>query len=61
MKCFKNILNIHHRQIPFIQDTTSDRKYQNTEKNKSSTCEQLSISLLPLLTPLLLQNILMGK
>lgn len=53
MKCFKNILNIHHRQIPFIQDTTSDRKYE--------TCEQLSISLLPLLTPLLLQNILMGK
>lgn len=36
MKCFKDILNIHHRQIPFIQDTTSDRKYQNTEKNKSS-------------------------
>lgn len=35
MKCFKNILNIHHRQTPFIQDTTSDRKYQNTE-NKSS-------------------------
>lgn len=56
MKCFKNIFNIHHRQIPFIQDTTSDRKYQNTE-----TCEQLSISLLSLLTPLLLQNILMGK
>lgn len=36
MKCFKDILNIHHRQIPFIQDTTSDRKYQNTERNKSS-------------------------